>query len=126
MMKRYDPMLYAFLAFIFMLSCVNVFSSSRGDEDLTLEVTLDGAEIMRSPLRRFSGRKEIEFRRGDGFNIISAGEDGVRMVSADCPGGDCLRTRAINSAGGIIVCIPHRLTVKLTSRQDSVLDAVSY
>jgi hypothetical protein len=125
-MKKYDPALYAILAFIFILSCVNAFSISRGDGDLTLEVTYDGVEVMSSPLRRFSERQNIEFRCQDKFNIISAGADGVRMVSADCPGGDCLRTREINSAGGIIVCMPHKLIVKLTSRKDGAFDAMSY
>ncbi|MDR1510218.1 MAG: NusG domain II-containing protein [Synergistaceae bacterium] len=125
-MKRYDPVLYAFLALIFILSCANTLSISGGGGDLTLEVTRDGVEVMSSPLRRFSGRQNMEFRYQDGFNIISAGAEGVRMVSADCPGGDCLRTREINSAGGIIVCMPHRLIVKLTSRKDGALDAVSY
>jgi hypothetical protein len=125
-MKRYDPVLYAVLAFIFALSCANALTLLRGGGELTLEVTRGGAEIMRSPLSRFSGRQNMEFRHEDGFNIISAGTDGVRMVSADCPGGDCLRARAINSAGEIIVCMPHRLTVKLTSLREGALDALSY
>jgi hypothetical protein len=125
-MKKYDPVLYAILALVFILSCANAFSISRGDGDLTLEVTRDGVEVMRSPLRRFEAPKLVKFRYENGFNMISAGEGGVAMVSADCPGGDCLRTRAISSAGEVIICMPHRLTVKLTSRREGAFDAVSY
>jgi hypothetical protein len=125
-MKKYDPVLYASLAFIFILSCAGAYSLSRQDGDLTLVVTRDGSEIVRSPLTRFPSRKNLEFRHDGGFNIISAGTDGVRMISADCPGGDCLRTRTIDSPGETIVCMPHKLTVKLTSRRDGAYDAMSY
>jgi hypothetical protein len=48
------------------------------------------------------------------------------MVSADCPGGDCLRTREIRKNGEMIVCVPHRLLIRIISSQRPEVDAVSH
>jgi hypothetical protein len=48
------------------------------------------------------------------------------MVSADCPGGDCVRAGTIKNAGESVVCLPHKLTVRLTTESARETDAVSY
>jgi hypothetical protein len=122
-MKRYDLALYAILALIFALSCAYVPLTGRGGGEMTLEVVRDGKTEFRAPLR---GVPEIlEFRGPEGYNAISAAK-GVRMVSADCPGGDCLRAGTIKNAGESVICLPHRLTVRLTTGGTPETDAVSY
>ena len=59
-----------------------------------------------------------------GYNILMIGPGGVRIIEADCSGQDCVRASAIHSAGGTIVCLPHKLLVRLVSDGDGV-DAVA-
>jgi hypothetical protein len=121
--KRYDPALYAILALIFALSCAYVPLAGRGGGEMTIEVVRDGKTEFRAPLGDVP--EMLEFRGPEGYNAISSVE-GVRMVSADCPGGDCIRAGTIKNAGESIICLPHRLTVKLTKESASEMDAVSY
>ncbi len=51
---------------------------------------------------------------------LSDGE--VRIVSSTCPDKVCISTGAISRAGEIIVCVPNRVSVKMTGREE--FDAV--
>ena len=126
-MKKYDPPLYAALAAIFAASCAFAYLPWRAGGGLTLEVTRDGATALSERLDRLEGSTLTfgEPGAGGNFNEISVG-GGVRMTSADCPGGDCLRAGGIRRAGEVIVCVPHRLVVRLTSAENPDVDALSY
>ncbi|MDR1580824.1 MAG: NusG domain II-containing protein [Synergistaceae bacterium] len=122
-MKRYDLALYAILALIFALSCAYIPFAGRGGGEMTLEVVRGGKTEFRAPLGDVP--EILEFKGPDGYNIVSTAK-GVRMVSADCPGGDCVRAGTIQNAGESIICLPHRLTVRLTAGGVPAADAVSY
>lgn len=122
-MKRYDPALYAILALIFAISCAYALFARRGGEEMTLEVVRGGKTEFRAPLRDVP--EILEFRGPEGYNAISAA-GGVAMISADCPGGDCIRAGSIRNAGESIICLPHKLTVRLTRGSAPETDAISY
>lgn len=50
--------------------------------------------------------------------------DGVRVCESKCPGGDCMHTGQISSAGERIVCLPNRLVVTLVGGEGGY-DAVT-
>jgi hypothetical protein len=126
-MKRGDKALYAALSVIFLAVCAasGFFLLGGGDpEDFTLLI-ISGGEVVRSvDMSATAPDEAIEIHSGDGFNILAVEDGAVRMVSADCPGGDCLRMAPVRSDGGVIVCLPHRLVVRL--RRSGGLDAVTY
>jgi len=122
--KKYDPVLYLILALLFAASCVNAFHVRRGNSDLSVVVTRDGNVIMSEPLYKITDT-EMTFGEPGNFNEIAFG-DGVRMTSSDCPGGDCIRTGVIKSAGEVIACLPHKFAIRLVSRQKPRVDAVSH
>jgi hypothetical protein len=121
--KKYDPVLYLALAVIFALSCANAFFARRGGKETELEVIKEGRVVVATQLGRAA--RTLSFGGPGDFNEIEVGDE-VRMVSADCPGGDCLKTGAIKNPGGIIVCVPHRLVVRLSSPGRPLVDATSY
>jgi hypothetical protein len=90
---------------------------------MSVEVTSDGVVIMSEQLEKITAAGRT-FGEPGNFNEITFG-DGVRMTSADCPGGDCVRTGTIKNAGEVIVCVPHKLVIRLVSRQKPRVDAVS-
>ncbi len=59
-----------------------------------------------------------------GSNVIVTENGYVYMKSADCKNRICVNTGKINSAGQSIVCLPNRIMVKITGKEDSV-DAVT-
>jgi len=128
-MKKYDPVLYLICAVFFVAAAVNAFYPGRGNvnssgEDLSIEAARDGQVIMTTPLREIHS-PTMKFGEPGNFNEIAVG-DGVRMASADCPGGDCLRMSAAGNAGEMIVCLPHRFVIRLVSPGKPFVDATSY
>jgi hypothetical protein len=129
MRKKYDWILYSVLAALFAASCataglIAMSSSSGAQGGAELIVVLGGETLLRKPLADLSG--EYSFGGEKGFNMIRVEDGAVKMASADCPGGDCLRMRAINSRGGVIVCLPHRFTARIESIEEPPVDAVSF
>ena len=120
---KYDPALYLVLAVLFAASVLGAAYPRRGGEGLAVEAVRDGAVISLGNLGEMGG-SVMTFGEPGNLNEIAIG-DGVRMISADCPGGDCLRAGEIKKNGGVIVCVPNRLVIRLVSPQRPEVDAVS-
>jgi hypothetical protein len=133
-MKRHDKTLYAILGTIFIISSLaSVFFlyTGRNVAGLTLEVRVNDEIVDRIDLaRERSERREkvFEISRDIGYNAFSIGKRGVKMISADCRGGDCLRMPSIGANGGVIVCLPHRMILRVvgSSYERGRIDGVSY
>lgn len=89
--------------------CMQFAFAAVGDDRVA--VITDGAgTTQRIPLSE-GGSYEIETDLGTNVVVIENGE--VRMAEADCPGHDCIDQGAIDGAGEIIVCLPHKLIVSV-------------
>ena len=137
MMKKGDRALYLSLIVLIALSgAFAAFHYTGGTkpavDDMTLEISQNGKISRSVNLAEIKEDTLIKVPCKDGFNIISVDKDRVQMASADCPGGDCLREPALTSDRGIIVCLPHKLTLKLRKtsgalqKEPKSLDALSY
>lgn len=60
---------------------------------------------------------------GDTIIEIEAGRAGIK--SSPCPHKICVRMGKIGSEGGVIVCIPNKITVSVGNDRTDGLDAVS-
>lgn len=130
-MERLDGAIYKIVAVIFLISCAVsasfLYMDVKGDA-LVLEV-VNGEKVERTiALGDLDGESAIFVVSDDmGFNAFVIDEGAVRMVSSDCGGGDCLRMTPARSVGDIIVCLPHRLMLRLTGESERRdLDVVSY
>lgn len=54
-----------------------------------------------------------EFAFDEGVNVVEVKDKEVYVKSADCKNQICVNSDSISSAGSIIVCAPHRFTVKV-------------
>ena len=123
MKKKYDPALYLTLAALFVAPILGAFFSGRDGDVIVVEAIRDGRVVVLGNLGEMGG-SAMTFGEPGNFNEIIIGE-GVRMISADCPGGDCLRAGEIGKNGEMIVCVPNRLVIRLVSPQRPEVDAVS-
>lgn len=74
------------------------------------EIYSDGRLIRRVDLSQ-PQRFRVEY--GEGYNEILVENGTIRVVDADCPGRDCVRSGA-RAAGTPIVCLPHRLVIRFS------------
>lgn len=73
-------------------------------------VEQDGVELVRMPLNQ-EGSYLVQSEAG--CNLVHTGEGAVWIEKADCPDQYCVRQGAISTADGRIVCLPHRLVVRV-------------
>ncbi|MBO5982145.1 MAG: NusG domain II-containing protein [Clostridia bacterium] len=72
----------------------------------------DGAKTVSYPL---SEDREIELKaENGGYNLLVIKEGKVYIRSASCPDKICVNHRKIGFEGERIVCLPNRLTVRIT------------
>ena len=58
-----------------------------------------------------------------GENVVVIHDNGVYIETADCPGQDCVKMGRITKAGEEIVCLPHRLVIRIEGGKAGI-DAV--
>lgn len=82
-------------------------------------VTVNGENAQRIPLDR-DGVYPL-----DGFDMELKVSDGKICVShSDCPDKVCEKTGYIGSDGQTIVCLPNRVSVRISSNTDSDIDVI--
>lgn len=118
-MRPGDKIVYAAVVSLFAISAAisgAVFYIDRSAETLMLEVISDGMLDREIVLNTVSAGASISFavETMGGTNVFEISGGAVRVVSSDCSGGDCLRTPAISRHGEVIVCLPHRLILRIT------------
>ena len=95
-----------------------LFGTAQSDQT-TVRILQDGEFLAELPLNSdatfdVSGQYEntVEIRHGK-----------VSVTHATCPGRDCVHSGAISRIGGAIFCIPNRLEIRLSGKED--LDIVT-
>lgn len=110
-MKKRDLILIA-AALVLAGALYAVSQLSLGVQASTIVVTVDGQERLRRPL---AVEDSYEIRQEDGAVNIVAVEDGaVYMKEANCRDGLCIRQGRMKNGAKTIVCLPHKLVVRIT------------
>ena len=110
-MKKRDLILIA-AALVLAGALYAVSQLSLGVQASTIVVTVDGQERLRRPL---AVEDSYEIRQADGAVNIVAVEDGaVYMKEANCRDGLCIRQGRMKNGAKTIVCLPHKLVVRIT------------
>lgn len=87
----------------------------------TVVVEQDGRETARYAL---SEDRTVRIEGEGGYNLLVIEGGEVWLSEADCPNQLCVKTGRIRYAGQSIVCLPHKLAVRITGGA-SGLDAVT-
>ena len=87
----------------------------------TVIISVGGEEIGRYPL---DADREIKVDTEYGHNTVTIRSGTVSVTKSDCPNHDCERFGAVSRPPQSILCIPHRLVVRITGETD--VDAVLY
>ena len=105
---------------ILLLAGILLLLFRPGGQGVWVVVTADGAEIARYQLN-----EERTVRLGDDtdYNILQIAGGAAAVIEADCGDHTCVRTGAVSREGETIVCLPHRLTVRIEGGGASGFDA---
>lgn len=65
---------------------------------------------------------EQEILTEHGKNTLVIKDGYADIIDADCYGNDCVHQKRISKNGEMIVCLPHKLVVEITSYEESEND----
>jgi hypothetical protein len=116
--RRNDRVLFALLivAGVILFFAIDFVKA----DGASVDVHVDGKVAASYPL---STDREVELGyNGHNSLVIKGGL--AKVTDADCPDKLCVRQKAISKEGETIVCLPHRLVVKISGGEDSGVDGV--
>lgn len=90
----------------------------------SVEVSIDGKIVYTLPLSE-NITKTISSKLGENILIINNGY--VKIIEADCPDKLCINQKSISNVGETIICLPHKLIIKIKNDKniESDLDSIS-
>ena len=103
------------IAVILLLSvAASLFLFLRPAAGHTAEIYVDGVLYRRVDLGKLTAPERIEVRTERGVNVLLAEPGRIRVESADCPDKVCVEAGWLEDSAAPIVCLPHRVVIKLT------------
>ncbi len=116
-MKKGDFLIIA-AAILLVVSGVLIGFLQKNDGGV-VTVTVAGDKVATFPLNQDF---EQEILTDFGKNTLVIKDGFADIISADCYGNDCVHQRKISKNGEMIVCLPHKLVVEITSYEESEND----
>lgn len=83
----------------------------------TAEIYQNGVLIKRVPL---SVDSEFTVECEGGVNVVTVENGAVRVSYADCPDKVCVNRGAVSGGAVPIVCLPHKLEIRIVDGENSV------
>ena len=125
-MKRFKPFKKADVIILCALLavCAALFALRGGGNSITARIAVDGETLYE--IRLSDVTQEYTLTLDNGVTV-GVSPEGVRFVSSDCPGQDCVRCGLLRRAGQAAACVPNRTVILLEGRADKTApDAISY
>ena len=95
-----------------------------GKEGAYVQVEIDGTFYARYPL--YEDRNiRLEYGGGEGFNELCIQGGKASVLSADCPDRLCVKQRAVSRTGESIICLPHKLAIRITDGKEAEYDGIT-
>ncbi len=124
-MTRADKAIMIGMILISLISMfiVNIFFYGPAGTNVIVEV--DGQLYAKYNFNNITSPKSIEINTRYGYNKVEIDKNRARIVESTCPDQLCVQQGWIQKANEMIVCLPHRLVVKITG-EDAGVDGVAY
>ena len=72
-----------------------------------------------------SKEKTIKIDQNGKINIIHVHDGGIEVEDANCPDDVCVKTGFVNTKSRGIVCIPHKVQIKIVGGEEDKVDIMS-
>lgn len=125
-MKKGDKIAAVVIAIIVVASSIGVLvymSLARSSHHIA-EIKQDGKVIRTIDLDQVESSEEISIAYGDEYNLIVVERGRIRVVDSDCPDKLCVKTGWITEPGQSVICLPHKLIVKIQGGSKEIDESV--
>lgn len=127
-MTKWDKALIVIIIVASILGLYFVKSGTFNSGTKYVIIEVDGKEYKKISFGSNIIGKTIDINTEFGYNKIEFGNQKVRVVEADCPNKLDVKQGWISSTGEVIVCLPNRLVVQITTenQENENVDYISY
>lgn len=126
-MKKNDMILIGIVLIVSLIALGTIkWFQSQNDSAQEVLVKHDGVIIKSFKLTEKTNEEFLYDENGE-FNRIVIKDGVVSISEANCRDQICVKTQAITQNGGIIVCLPHKVTVEIFSEnaEEDGLDSIA-
>ena len=116
--KRKNDLLLIAILLIFAVICLFLITIGK-TEGAVIQIVRDKTVIESHPL---TVDQQIELSNESGSNTLLIQDGKASMIAADCPDGLCVQQKAIGYNGETIVCLPHKLVIRVVSGEEGEVD----
>ena len=92
--------------------------NSRNYSGKYVEIKVSGKIYKTIDFEKLDNSMVIEIDNEKGHNEILISKDYIKMISADCRDGICLKEGEIKRPGQRIVCLPHNVIVSIKGKNN--------
>jgi hypothetical protein len=126
-MKKWDVVIIVALVIIsFIPEGVVFITNTNKHNSLYIEIYSKGELYKRLPLEKTSENTAFTVENEFGKNIVEISDEKVKIVDADCDDKICVKSHAINKAGEAIICLPHKVVVRIIGKGEQETDEQSF
>jgi len=126
-MKKWDVIIIISLIIISFIPETVVFITTYNKyNSFYVEVYSQGKLYKKLPLKKDAPTITLTVTNELGANVIEINKGRVKIIDADCLGNVCVKTHGITKPGEVIICLPHKLVVKIIGEGKQETDEVSF
>lgn len=96
---------------------INLFKSDGGQVDIVVNGSIKESYDLKDD-------QVIKLNYNDGHNTLKIQDGKASVTDADCPDGLCIEQKTISKQGETIVCLPHKVVIKVNGGDDPQVDGV--
>lgn len=114
-MKKGDKITAVVIAGIVVISSIGVLAYmylAKGGHHIA-EIKQDGKVIRTIDLDSIASAEDIRVSYGNDYNVVRVEKGKIRIIDADCPDKLCVKTGWITEPGQSVICLPHKLIIKI-------------
>ena len=119
--KKADLILLAIILVLSILGFILLRKTANANSKVEVSV---GGQIVKTISLNQDGEYRIESDYGYNIILVSGGQ--VCVKDTDCPNKDCMDFGSISREGEVILCLPHKLAVRIVGGKGDGADAISY
>lgn len=121
-LKKGDLLIFLCIGILIIVSTI-AFYRTPGDAKF-IRIYVDGEVFGTYTLSQpYDKNIKVRIRKND-YCHLKIQDETVYIVDTSCPNRDCVRVGTIRDAGDTLICLPHKLLIRLEGGE--ALDAISY
>jgi len=126
-MKKWDVIIIIALIIISLIpQGVMFITNSDKHGNIYVEVYSEGELYKKLPLSKDSRNISFTIDNELGENVIEINNGKVKIIDADCHEEICVKAHAISKPGESLICLPHKVVVRIIGEGKQETDEVSF